>query len=72
MAPSTDPQDANAQNEIWLDVRTDASGSGTSRTTASFVFTDRGPDSIVVGDAQQTSLGKDGAPVACLTVSAIR
>jgi hypothetical protein len=48
----------NPQNEIWLDVRTDASGSGTSRTTVPFVFTDWGPGSVVVGDAAQTSLGE--------------
>jgi Cu-Zn family superoxide dismutase len=72
VAPSADPQYANPQNEIWLDLRTDANGSGTSRTTVPFVFTDRGPGSIVVGDAQQTSPGKDGAPVACLTLSAVR
>jgi Cu-Zn family superoxide dismutase len=71
-APSSDPQYANPQNEIWLDVRTDANGSGTSRTTVPFVFTDRGPGSIVVGDAQQTSPGMDGAPVACLTLTAVR
>lgn len=71
-APSSDPQYANPQNEIWLDVRTDANGAGTSRTTVPFVFTDRGPGSIVVGDAQQTSPGMDGAPVACLTLTAVR
>ena len=70
--PSADPQYANPQNEIWLDVRTDSSGAGTSRTTVPFVFTDRGPGSIVVGDAEQTSLGNGGAPVACLTLSAVR
>ncbi|MBV8994096.1 MAG: hypothetical protein JO287_10450 [Pseudonocardiales bacterium] len=53
-------------------MRTDASGSGTSHTTVPFVFTDRGPGSIVVNDAQQTSPGKNGAPVACLTLTAVR
>lgn len=77
VAPSTDPQYANPNNEIWLDVRTDASGSGTSRTTVPFVFTDRGPGSIVVGDAQQTATGpgeagNGGTPVACLTLSAVQ
>lgn len=77
MAPSTDPEYANPNNEIWLDVHTDASGSGTSRTTVPFVFTDRGPGSIVVGDAQQTGTGpgqagKGGARIACLTLSAVQ
>jgi Cu-Zn family superoxide dismutase len=72
VVPSSDSQYANPQIEIWLDVHTDANGSGTSRTTVPFVFTDRGPGSIVVGDAQQTGPGKDGAPVACLTLTAVR
>jgi Cu-Zn family superoxide dismutase len=77
VAPSSDPQYANPNNEIWLDVRTDSSGSGTSRTTAPFVFTDRGPGSIVVGEAQQTATGpgeagNGGAPIACLTLSAVQ
>jgi Cu-Zn family superoxide dismutase len=77
MAASTNPEYANPNNEIWLDVRTDASGSGTSRTTVPFVFTDRGPGSIVVGDAMQTGTGpgqagKGGARIACLTLSAVQ
>ena len=77
MAVSTDPEYANPSNEIWLDVRTDATGSGTSRTTVPFVFTDRGPGSIVVGDAMQTGTGpgeagKGGARIACLTLSAVQ
>lgn len=77
VAPSTDPEYANPKNELWLDVRTDATGSGTSRTTVPFVFTDRGAGSIVVGDAQQTATGpgeagKGGAPIACLTLSAVQ
>jgi superoxide dismutase, Cu-Zn family len=72
VAESSDPQYANPQNEVWLDVRTDGSGSGTSRATLPFVFTDRGPGSIVVTDAEQTSAGKGGTPVACLTLSAVQ
>ncbi|HKR48195.1 MAG TPA: superoxide dismutase [Pseudonocardiaceae bacterium] len=75
--PSTNPEYVNPQNEIWLDVRTDAGGSGTSRVTVPFVFTDRGPGSIVVHEAEQTptgpgEAGKSGAPVACLTLAAVR
>ena len=40
-APSTDPEYANPRNEIWLDIRTNINGSGTSHTTVPFVFTDR-------------------------------
>ena len=69
---STNPEYANPRNEIWLDVRTDASGSGTSQTTVPFVFTDRGPGSIVIHDAEQTQAGQAGAPIACLSLSATR
>lgn len=76
-APSTNPEYANPRNEVWLDVRTDATGSGTSRTTVPFVFTDRGPGSIVVHEAMQTATepgqaGKAGARIACLTLSAVQ
>ncbi len=76
-APSTNPEYANPRNEIWLDVHTDAAGSGTSRTTVPFVFTDRGPGSIVVHEAMQTATepgqaGKAGARIACLTLSAVQ
>lgn len=76
-APSTKPEYANPSNEIWLDLRTDAAGSGTSRTTVPFVFTDRGPGSIVVYEAMQAATGpgqagKAGARIACLTLSAVQ
>jgi Cu-Zn family superoxide dismutase len=74
---STNPEYANPRNEVWLDVRTDATGSGTSRTTVPFVFTDRGPGSIVVDDAMETATGPDqagkgGARIACLSLSAVQ
>jgi superoxide dismutase, Cu-Zn family len=73
--PSTNPEYANPQNEIWLDLRTDASGSGTARTTVPFVFTGRGPASIVVHQEERTKMGQGeageaGGRVACLTLSA--
>ena len=75
--PSTNPEYANPRNEVWLDVRTDGTGSGTSRTTVPFVFTDRGPGSIVVHEAMQTETepgraGEAGARIACLTLSAVQ
>jgi Cu-Zn family superoxide dismutase len=74
--PSTNPEYANPSNEIWLDVRTDAAGAGTSRTTVPFVFTDRGPGSIVVHEAAETATGpgqagRAGDRIACLTLSAV-
>ncbi len=73
-APSTNPEYANPSNEIWLDVRTDAAGSGTSQTTVPFTFTDRAPESIVVHEAMATATdpgqaGQAGARLACLVLS---
>ncbi|MGH3812641.1 MAG: hypothetical protein ACRDUV_09325 [Pseudonocardiaceae bacterium] len=73
-APSTNPEYANPSNEIWLDVRTDAAGSGTSQTTVPFMFTDRAPGSIVVHEAMATAThpgqaGQAGARLACLVLS---
>jgi Cu-Zn family superoxide dismutase len=72
--PSTDPYYANPRNEIWLDVRTNATGGGTSRTTVPFTFTNRAPGSIVIHEAMSTATGpgqagQAGARVACLTLS---
>jgi superoxide dismutase, Cu-Zn family len=73
-APSTNPRYANPDNEIWLVVRTDASGTGTAATTVPFVLTDRVPGSIVVHDQTHTpenpaQAGNLGARIACLTLS---
>ena len=75
--PSTNSEYANPNNEVWLDMRTDAAGSGTTRVTVPFVFTDRGPGSIVVHEAEQTATGpgqagEAGARIACLTLAADR
>jgi superoxide dismutase, Cu-Zn family len=74
--PSTSPEYANPRNEIWLDFHTDASGSATSPTTVPFVFTGRGPGSIVVHEAEHTATapghaGQAGPRIACLTLSAV-
>ena len=76
-APSRNPEYANPSNEIWLDLRTDAAGSSTLRTTVPFVFTDRGPGSIVLHEAMETATGPDhagdaGGRLACLTLTAAR
>ncbi|MGH3768210.1 MAG: hypothetical protein ACRDS0_32185 [Pseudonocardiaceae bacterium] len=73
--PSTNPEYSSATNEIWLDVHTDASGSGTSHATVPFVFTDRGPGSLVVHDQAETTAtsgqgGQTSDRVACLTLTA--
>jgi Cu-Zn family superoxide dismutase len=73
-APSTNPEYANPHNEIWLDLRTDADGSASIRTTVPFSFTDRTPGSIVVHEAETTATapgqaGHAGARIACLTLT---
>jgi Cu-Zn family superoxide dismutase len=75
--PSTNPEYANPNNEVWLDLRTDAAGSATSRVTVPFVFTDRGPGSVVIHEAEQTATGpgqagQSGARIACLSLAADR
>ena len=72
--PSSNPEFANPRNEVWLDLRTDTTGSGTARTTVPFVFTDRGPGSIVVHEAMETATapgkaGTAGTRIACLTLA---
>jgi len=71
--PSTDPTFANPRNEIWLDIRTDATGSGTSTTEVPFAFTDRVPASVVVHEQMVTATepgkaGMAGTRIACFTL----
>jgi Cu-Zn family superoxide dismutase len=71
--PSSDPAFANPQNEIWLDLRTDASGNSEVRSEVPFVFSDRAPASVVIHEAEATATepgkaGTAGARVACLDV----
>ncbi|HEX2301602.1 MAG TPA: superoxide dismutase family protein, partial [Pseudonocardiaceae bacterium] len=71
--PSTDPKYANPDNEVWLDVRTDGTGAGSSTTEVPFVFTDRAPASVVVHEAMKTATGPGeagnaGGRVACFTL----
>jgi superoxide dismutase, Cu-Zn family len=73
-APSTDPAYANPENEVWLDLRTDAGGDGSAETTVPFRFTqDRSPRSIVIHGAELTAThaghaGTAGDRVACITI----
>ena len=73
-SPSSNPRYANPNNEIWLDLRTDSAGAGTSSTTVPFIFTDRAPGSIVVHEAMRTltdpgHAGAAGDRIACLTLA---
>ncbi|RZT83659.1 Cu-Zn family superoxide dismutase [Pseudonocardia sediminis] len=60
--PSVDPAFANAQNEIWLDLTTDAEGAGRAQSTVAWVFpADRRAKSVVLHDmATMTAPGKAG------------
>lgn len=70
--PSVDPAYANRRNEIWLDIRTDASGSGAATTEVPFGFAERAPASVVVHEKPTATgpgeAGTAGGRVACLTV----
>ncbi len=71
--PSVDPSYANPQNEVWLDLTTD--GSGTATTTAAQPWTfdpAHAPRSLII-HAQTTKTapgvaGTAGARLACLTL----
>jgi Cu-Zn family superoxide dismutase len=71
--PSSDPAYSNPQNEVWLDLRTDASGEGSSEVDVPFTFTDRRPGSVVIHEAEMTAMapgqaGMAGGRLACLTI----
>jgi Cu-Zn family superoxide dismutase len=73
--PSSDPAYANPQNEVWLDLRTDANGAGSSETDVPFTFTDRRPGSVVIHEAEMTMTGPGqagmaGGRLACVTIPA--
>jgi Cu-Zn family superoxide dismutase len=68
--PSVDPAYANAQNEIWLDFTTDASGSAHAMSTVGWLFDTRPHRSVVIHEMHtNTSPGKAGqagARLACV------
>ena len=71
--PSVDPAYANPENEIWLDLTTDASGAGSATTTVAWGFPrDRRARSVIV-HAMPTATepgeaGTAGARAACISV----
>ncbi|WP_219417620.1 superoxide dismutase family protein [Pseudonocardia nigra] len=71
--PSVDPQYANPDNEIWLDLTTDGTGAGSAETTVAWEFPDdRRPGSVVI-HAMPTATGPGeagtaGDRAACITV----
>jgi Cu-Zn family superoxide dismutase len=70
--PSTDPAYANPENEVWLDLTTDADGAGEASATVPFTLDDGAPQSIVVhaGEMTMTDPGRAGTAgdrIACLS-----
>lgn len=71
--PSTDPQYANPENEIWLDLTTDSTGAGSAETTVGWEFPDDRRAHSVVIHAMETATapgkaGTAGSRAACITV----
>jgi Cu-Zn family superoxide dismutase len=72
--PSSDPQYANPENEVWLELHTDAGGDGHAEADVPFVFAEnRSPRSVVIHEAQTTATdaghaGTAGARAACITL----
>jgi Cu-Zn family superoxide dismutase len=72
--PSTDPAYANPENEVWLDLHTDAEGTGHAEADVPFTFAEnRSPRSVVIHEAEMTATdhghaGTAGARAACITL----
>lgn len=70
--PSSDPAYANPDNEVWLDLTTDADGTGVATATMPFTLEAGAPQSIVIhaGEMTMTDPGEAGTAgdrIACLT-----
>ncbi|WP_245818649.1 superoxide dismutase family protein [Haloechinothrix alba] len=70
--PSTDPDYANPDNEIWLDFATDGAGDAEVTAEVPFGFAERAPASVVVHAEAETATeegeaGAAGDRLACLT-----
>lgn len=73
VTPSVDPAYANPQNEIWLDLATDAQGAGRATSTVAWEFpADRRAASVVIHAlptaTEPGKAGTAGDRAACLTV----
>jgi len=75
MGGATDPVFANPDNEIWIDLTTDADGNASAQTVVDWQFTaDRRAGSVVIHDRHTThgvpgSAGTAGPRHGCLTVA---
>ncbi|MCP2166085.1 Copper/zinc superoxide dismutase (SODC) [Goodfellowiella coeruleoviolacea] len=70
--PSTDPNYANADNEVWLDFTTDAKGAATVQVEAPWQFQDPRPKSVMIHSertsAEAGAAGSAGERLACVNV----
>lgn len=71
--PSTDPAYANPENEIWLDLTTNAAGYGVATTVVSWQFSPTRRARSVILHVEHTHTGPQdsgvaGARLACLSV----
>ncbi|WP_328223468.1 MULTISPECIES: superoxide dismutase family protein [unclassified Streptomyces] len=70
--PSVDPEYANAENEVWLDVTTNDDGSARSIGVVDWRFREGGARSVVLHEAATSTheghAGTAGARLACVNV----
>ena len=66
--PATDPQYANADNEIWLDFTTNPDGVGHAKATVQWQIRPGGARSVVIHDHATGTGGVAGARLACIDV----
>ncbi|GLY54155.1 superoxide dismutase family protein [Lentzea sp. NBRC 102530] len=73
VSPSVDPEYANAENEIWLDFTTDASGAATGKASVQWEFRKGEANSVIVhathSSTEHGKAGTAGDRLACLTAA---
>lgn len=72
VTPSTDPEYANPENEVWLDFTTDGIGSGHAVSSVGWQFGDRPAGSVVIHEEHTShepgEAGAAGTRLACVNV----
>ncbi|GAA1220773.1 superoxide dismutase family protein [Prauserella alba] len=70
--PSTDPEYANPDNEVWLDFTTTSHGNGFASSHVDWSYDDRRPASVVIHEhhtsAEPGEAGSAGSRLACINV----
>ena len=66
---AADPRWANPQNEVWLDVVTDAEGNASAQAVVNYHFRENGANAIILHDQHTNhSNGTAGSKLGCLDV----